>query len=89
MTSLLAPLRFQVGETRRLVIDAACLAKLWAHAQRTPEATEAGGLVLGRLSDDNTCLTLCEATGPYLGDERARFGFAREDPEHQAVIKRR
>lgn len=64
------PMHFQVSEKRRLVIGASCLAKLRAHAQRTPEATEAGGLVLGRLSDDNTCLTLCEATGPYLGDAR-------------------
>lgn len=88
MTSLLAPLRFQVSEKRQLVIDASCLAKLWAHAQRTPGATEAGGLLLGRLSDENTCLTLCEATGPYPGDVRERFGFAREDPEHQAAVKR-
>jgi len=80
-------MRFQISPDRAVEI-AACLAEsLCEYAQNAHDALEAGGLLLGELSDDNRHLTLCDLTEPMPNDRRTRFGFERNDPGHQAVVK--
>ena len=84
----LNPCIFHVSAERRLCLPAEIVFRLDAHAQRAPDAAESGGLLFGRLSDNNTCLTLCDLTEPFPGDVRNARGFDREDPGHQATATR-
>jgi len=84
----LDPCTFHVSAERRLCLPAEIVLRLDTHAQRTPDATESGGLLFGRLSDNNTCLTLCDLTEPFPGDVCNARDFAREDPGHQATAMR-
>lgn len=79
---------FRVAPDRELVLGAALLDQLREYTQDGPEATEAGGLLLGRLSDNNHHLTLCQCTTPLPGDVREPRGFERNDPGHRAAVRR-
>lgn len=84
----LNPCIFHVSTERRICLPSEIVFRLDAHAQRAPDAIESGGLLFGRLSDNNTCLTLCDLTEPFPGDVRNARGFGREDPGHQATVTR-
>lgn len=80
-------MRFQVSPDRSVEIASYLAESLCEYAQNASDAPEAGGLLLGELTDNNHHLTLCDLTEPMSGDVRTRFGFERKDPGHQAEVK--
>lgn len=82
-----ALLRFTVAEDRRLEIAPEVVTLLRGYAQHAPEALEAGGLLLGRLSEGNHLLTIERITEPMPGDVRTRRAFERADPGHADAVR--
>lgn len=78
------PIVFEIAGGRRLKIDEAALAKMLAYRQLAPDATEAGGVLLGRRVAGGH-LVVDDASEPLPSDRRTRFTFHRS-VEHQAVI---
>lgn len=81
-------LRFAVASDRRLEIAPEVVELLRSYAQHDPEALEAGGLLLGRLSDENSLLTIERVTEPLPGDTCTRRTFERTDPGHGISCQR-
>ena len=70
--------------SRVVKIDSAAVARLLACRQTAPDATEAGGVLLGRrLAGGHVVVD--EITEPIPTDVRARYAFHRS-AEHQAAI---
>jgi integrative and conjugative element protein (TIGR02256 family) len=62
------------------------LATMQSYEQHAPDATEAGGFLLGRYLRDGHDLVVDMVTVPMPGDVRERYGFHRNSPGHQAEI---
>lgn len=84
----MSALRFTVAADRCLEITPEVVALLRSYAQHDPEALEAGGLLLGRLSEGNHLLTIERVTEPLPGDVRTRRTFERNDPGHGLSCQR-
>lgn len=63
------------------------LAMMRQFVQSAPDAPEAGGLLLGYLTERNHLLVINQVTVPAHGDVRERFGFERLDPAHNARVR--
>lgn len=69
----------------RVKLDAEPLATIEAHRQRADDATEAGGVLIGRCIVDTSDVVVDAATTPLFTDERERFRFHRSEP-HMNVV---
>lgn len=69
---------FKIGDDARAVIR--------SYEQHAPEATEAGGLLLGRYIRDGWDIVVDRVTVPMPGDRRTRFGFFRAADAHNRVL---
>ncbi|MCY1529268.1 hypothetical protein D9M68_644020 [compost metagenome] len=58
---------------------------LFSHAQTKPNATEAGGILLGHRAGDH--IHVISATGPLPNDRRARLSVDRLDAGHQQIAR--
>jgi integrative and conjugative element protein (TIGR02256 family) len=65
----------------KILIEDAVLTRIQAYRQLTPNAPEAGGILLGYRRGVH--LHLVEATLPGAHDQRSRTAFWRRDPAHQ------
>lgn len=81
-------LRFTVAEDRRLEIASEMVALLRSYAQHGADDREAGGLLLGRLSEGNHLLTIERVTEPLPGDSCTRYTFERDDPGHATTVRK-
>jgi integrative and conjugative element protein (TIGR02256 family) len=70
----------------RLEICATAWAMIQAFVQRTPDAPEAGGVLLGRHLRDGSAIIVDAVTTPMAGDRRSRTRFYRARRRHQAAI---
>lgn len=57
------------------------------HEQHAPDALEAGGMLVGQLTNDRRDVVVETVTTPFPGDERTRLGFYRESPMHYEVLR--
>lgn len=78
---------FSVAEDRRMRLTGRALAMMRQFVQSAPDAPEAGGLLLGYLTERNHLLVINQVTVPAHGDVRERFGFERLDPAHNARVR--
>lgn len=78
---------FQRATSGKLQITAAALEVLNSYRQHSGSAPESGGLLLGRLIEDNTDVVIDEATPPDTEDQRGRFFFVRHArPAQRRVV---
>lgn len=80
-------MRWQVDEGARLEVAPDVVALLHSYAQQEPGDCEAGGLLIGRLSEGNSLLTIERVTVPQPADVRTRRGFERTDPAHGDIVR--
>lgn len=76
------PLHFTLPSGGRAKIAVEALATLDRHRQHAPDATEAGGFLLGRMMLDSDDVVVDAATEPGLLDVRSRFRFDLLDLAH-------
>jgi integrative and conjugative element protein (TIGR02256 family) len=69
--------RFRTSRGGMLDISAPAAAVLVGHRQLTPDALEAGGMLLGRHIKGTSDFVVDEATLPIMKDRRSRFSFFR------------
>lgn len=81
------PLVFRHNREGVLKISGAALATMRSFAQVAPDATEAGGLLLGRYLRGGRDLVVDRVTVPLPGNERGRFLFHRLDDGHGLALK--
>jgi integrative and conjugative element protein (TIGR02256 family) len=68
--------------------SANALAVIDAYRQLRPEATEAGGILLGRMILESQDIVIDEATLPSAPDRRKRFSFFRARQPAQKLVER-
>lgn len=73
------------GSGRYALIERSIWEFLFSYAQTKPNATEAGGILLGHRAGDHIHIT--SATGPLQNDKRARLSFDRLDAGHQQIAR--
>ncbi len=71
----------------RVAFSAAVVDVLQRHRQLGPKATEAGGVLLGRIISDTGDVVVDEVTEPMPGDSRSRFSFLRRKEPAQRHVK--
>lgn len=81
-----APVTFERLERGRLKIDTPALAVMLAYAQHTPEAPEAGGVLIGRWIIDTEDVVIDSVTVPGPADRAGRYHFHRAREHHQAAL---
>lgn len=61
--------------------------KTWFnYRQKTNDANEAGGLLVGRVADDTNALLVDLLTTPSDTDEQSRYGFYRSESHNQDLL---
>lgn len=70
----------------RIKVPAAVVAILQSYAQHAPEATEAGGLLMGRYIATSDDVIVDAVTEPMTGDRRTRYSFYRAKRRHQEAL---
>ena len=70
----------------RIKVPAAVVAVLQAYAQHAPDATEAGGVLMGRYIATSDDVIVDAITEPMTGDRRTRYSFYRAKRRHQAAL---
>lgn len=73
-------------EGARLKLDEAVVEVLLSHAQRDPNAMEAGGVLMGRHIRGTRDVVVDSVTTPMRGDRRSRFSFHRSRRPHQHAL---
>jgi integrative and conjugative element protein (TIGR02256 family) len=73
-------------EGARLKLDAAVVDVLLSHAQRDPNAMEAGGVLMGRHIRGTRDVVVDSVTTPMRGDRQRRFRFHRSRKPHQRAL---
>ena len=77
---------FVRDEGARLKLDEAVVDVLLSHAQRDPNAMEAGGVLMGRHIRGTRDVVVDSVTTPMRGDRRSRFSFHRSRKPHQHAL---
>ena len=80
------PLIFLRPDETRFEISAAAWQAMHGFIQHASDATEAGGVLLGRHLRDGSAIVVDAVTAPMDGDRRARTRFHRARRWHQAAI---
>jgi integrative and conjugative element protein (TIGR02256 family) len=70
---------FKIGE--------GAVAKMRAYCQHAPDATEAGGILIGRHLIGGTAVVCDTVTEPFADDVRSRFGFVRNAEPHSSIVR--
>ncbi|HEX8348827.1 MAG TPA: Mov34/MPN/PAD-1 family protein [Hymenobacter sp.] len=83
---LTPPLVFQQTDGSRIKLTAAVVSRLRQHAQLTPAAAEAGGILIGRYLQDSSDVVVDDITEPLPSDKRGRYFFHREQKAHQQLL---
>ena len=73
-------------EGARLKLDEAVVGVFFSHAQRDPNAMEAGGVLMGRHIRGTRDVVVDSVTTPMRGDRRSRFSFHRSQRPHQRAL---
>jgi integrative and conjugative element protein (TIGR02256 family) len=80
------PLIFAHADGTRFEVSAAAWQAMQCFIQHADNATEAGGVLLGRHLLDGSAIVVDAVTAPMDGDRRARTRFHRAQQRHQAAI---
>lgn len=80
------PLIFLRPDETRFEISVAAWQTMQGFIQHASNATEAGGVLLGRHLRDGSAIIVDAVTVPMAGDRRARTRFHRAQQRHQAAI---
>ena len=80
------PLSFVRPDGTRFEISAGAWLTMQRFAQHAADATEAGGVLLGRHLRDGSAIIVDVATTPMTGDRRGRTRFHRARRRHQEAI---
>ena len=80
------PLIFLRPDETRFEISVAAWQTMQGFIQHASNATEAGGVLLGRHLSDGSAIIVDAVTVPMAGDRRARTRFHRAQQRHQAAI---
>ena len=80
------PLIFLRPSGARFEISVAAWQTMQGFIQHASNATEAGGVLLGRHLRDGSAIIVDAVTAPMAGDRRARTRFHRAQQRHQAAI---
>jgi integrative and conjugative element protein (TIGR02256 family) len=84
---VVAPLVFRLPDGRRIKLTVEVVTRLQQYAQHTPDAAEAGGVLLGRYLSDSDDVVVDDLTEPLPGDKRGRYFFHRAQKAHQQFIE--
>lgn len=80
-------LAFATADTRSIIlVDAGVVELLSKHRQLSPQATEAGGILLGHLRGPHFHIRFATFPGP--NDVRSRTSFHRQDESHERAYLR-
>jgi len=80
------PLIFLRPDGARFEVSIAAWQTMQGFIQQASDATEAGGVLLGRHLRDGSAIIVDAVTVPVDGDRRARTRFHRAQRRHQAAI---
>jgi integrative and conjugative element protein (TIGR02256 family) len=80
---------FQRIHTGNIKISLEALKRMAKFSQTAPDASEAGGVLLGRFIINSDDIVIDEVTIPHKGDRRGRFSFVRNAVSHQKVIEKK
>jgi integrative and conjugative element protein (TIGR02256 family) len=80
------PQRFQRPSGLVLEISVTAWSTMHHFQQHTADATEAGGVLVGRHLRDGSAIIVDQVTVPMPGDRRSRFRFYRDHLRHQECI---
>src|SRR5262249_1861523 len=80
------PLIFLRPDGARFEVSIAACQTMQGCIQHAHDATEAGGVLLGRHLLDGSAIIVDSVTVPMAGDRRARTRFHRAQRRHQAAI---
>jgi integrative and conjugative element protein (TIGR02256 family) len=80
------PLLFLRPDGARFEVSIAAWQVMQAYIQHASDASEAGGVLLGRHLRDGSAIIVDAVTVPMAGDRRARTRFHRARRRHQAAI---
>ena len=86
LRAVVADLSFQRGSRRSFVFPARVVDILLRHGQHDPGASEAGGIMLGRIIADSDDIIVDEITTPSSSDRRTRFAFFRSVSAAQHAV---
>ena len=79
---------FLRSDAGRIKLSENVLATIDPFAQHSPDAPEAGGVLLGRHLKDNSDIVVDDVSSPMEGDIRRRHFFLRRKRNHQKAIDR-
>jgi integrative and conjugative element protein (TIGR02256 family) len=71
----------------RIKVPASVVAIMQSYAQHAPDATEAGGVLMGRYIATSDDVIIDAVTEPMSGDRRTRYSFYRAKQRHQAALQ--
>ena len=74
------------GIRETVTLDAAVVKRVCKYRQVSPFAAEAGGQLFGTVVDGRVAIRV--ATGPYCGDERARYYYRSHPMSAQRAMRR-
>ena len=80
------PLIFLRADGTRLEVSVAVWTIMQGFIQQASDATEAGGVLMGRHLREGSAIVVDAVTTPMAGDRRARTWFHRARRRHQAAI---
>ncbi|MBZ9749740.1 Mov34/MPN/PAD-1 family protein [Deinococcus sp. HMF7604] len=69
-----------------LTVTVAVLNTLWAFVQHQPDATEAGGMLIGHHPEATPGIILDRHTTPQQEDQRSRYRYHRDQAAHQVLL---
>lgn len=77
---------FILPDERTLFIRPEVLEKMLKYRQDKLSASEAGGILIGRILIENEHYILDDVSEPMPNDKRSRYRFSRKPEEHQAYF---
>lgn len=77
---------FSLSNNGKLKFSEHAIERIQAFKQDKPDATEAGGVILGRFILNSKDIVVDDISIPMIGDKRKRFSFIRNAKSHQRII---
>lgn len=81
-------INYRINETTTLSIRAEVLDKLYKYKQANKWDKEAGGILLGRITEDLSKYEIIDISEPCSKDIRKRFSFVRNKNKAQKIINK-
>ncbi|MCW3794470.1 Mov34/MPN/PAD-1 family protein [Paenibacillus sp. LS1] len=86
MINHLDPVILDMGNKQKLKIDSAAVALMLHFRQMESETPESGGIMMGRILEENSSPMIDEITVPMEGDIQSRTRFLRQAEHHQQIF---